>query len=421
MELGDSAETSPLGLIFEDPISFELMENAVVTECGHSFSEQTLTEWMASRDECPICQAKLSKKSVFPNYKLREIISKYQKYKKERNKRLALNAIARRAASEVKPSSTDGQLRSQSFAGTPSTAVSSSSLNLSDWDVISGNLSDSDEEEDGPTLIVDVLQAKELAKREWGKTDPFCLLEVAESCRQTRVIKRNFKNPQWRESFLFHVKEPAKSFFELTIYTGTHFLGYMSIPVAELVKSKKLCKWFPLQKQNPSEDHNKKKKKKKSSNKVKGQVKLRFRYLPSLNPKEEVSSMTPRTKALADEYCEFGALPSSPLQGATEEQLQEDARRRQETDSNENREIEPEADQPPPPQQQEVQPDVSNGFQEAVQHDMEDNGEDVAAVPEPSEALIGRLMIHGIDRETAIHTLQASNNDLDFAIRILFE
>ena len=51
------------------------------------------------------------------------------------------------------------------------------------------------------------------------------------------------------------------------------------------------------------------------------------------------------------------------------------ARRRQETDSNENREIEPEADQPPPPQQQEVQPDVSNGFQEAVQHDMEDNGE----------------------------------------------
>ena len=51
-------------------------ENAVVTECGHSFSEQTLTEWMASRDECPICQAKLSKKSVFPNYKLREIISK---------------------------------------------------------------------------------------------------------------------------------------------------------------------------------------------------------------------------------------------------------------------------------------------------------------------------------------------------------
>ena len=37
---------------------------------------------------------------------------------------------------------------------------------------------------------------------------------------------------------------------------------------------------------------------------------------------------------------------------------------------------------------------------------------DVAAVPEPSEALIGRLMIHGIDRETAIHTLQASNNDL---------
>ena len=39
---------------------------------------------------------------------------------------------------------------------------------------------------------------------------------------------------------------------------------------------------------------------------------------------QEVSSMTPRTKALADEYCEFGALPSSPLQGATEEQLQED-------------------------------------------------------------------------------------------------
>jgi len=70
-------EVSP----FDDPISFEIMEDAMVTPCGHSFSKATIIDWLEkpSRKHCPICKKELSKDQLQPNYSLRDAIEHHLK------------------------------------------------------------------------------------------------------------------------------------------------------------------------------------------------------------------------------------------------------------------------------------------------------------------------------------------------------
>ena len=35
--------------LFEDPITFEVMVEAVMGPCGHSFSKESITEWLQSK------------------------------------------------------------------------------------------------------------------------------------------------------------------------------------------------------------------------------------------------------------------------------------------------------------------------------------------------------------------------------------
>jgi len=62
---------------FEDPVRLEIMRDAVVTSCGHSFSAETLTEWLAKQPSCPVCKHVLTTADVKPNYALREAIQQY--------------------------------------------------------------------------------------------------------------------------------------------------------------------------------------------------------------------------------------------------------------------------------------------------------------------------------------------------------
>eukprot|EP01090_Pellita_catalonica_P020826 TRINITY_DN7626_c0_g1_i1.p1 TRINITY_DN7626_c0_g1~~TRINITY_DN7626_c0_g1_i1.p1 ORF type:complete len:639 (+),score=158.78 TRINITY_DN7626_c0_g1_i1:2057-3973(+) len=79
---GSQALQQSMGMsfIFEDPISFELMEEAVMTPCGHSFSKGTLEDWLAKHASCPLCNAQLNPTAVLPNYKLRDAIVKYKRF-----------------------------------------------------------------------------------------------------------------------------------------------------------------------------------------------------------------------------------------------------------------------------------------------------------------------------------------------------
>jgi len=61
--------------VFEDPISFEVMKDAVVSKsCGHSFSNDTIREWLQTNKTCPLCNTPMTMNDISPNYKLREAI-----------------------------------------------------------------------------------------------------------------------------------------------------------------------------------------------------------------------------------------------------------------------------------------------------------------------------------------------------------
>jgi hypothetical protein len=64
---------------FFDPISFELMEDAVVTCYGHSFSKNSLIQWLETHQTCPLTKQPLKKEDLKPNYTLRDIIAKWKK------------------------------------------------------------------------------------------------------------------------------------------------------------------------------------------------------------------------------------------------------------------------------------------------------------------------------------------------------
>mmetsp|Transcript_2673 Transcript_2673/g.6435 ORF Transcript_2673/g.6435 Transcript_2673/m.6435 type:complete len:736 (-) Transcript_2673:309-2516(-) len=51
-----------LASVFEDPISFDVLQDAVVAKCGHSFSKDSLNEWFRrnpQRPSCPLCKSEL--------------------------------------------------------------------------------------------------------------------------------------------------------------------------------------------------------------------------------------------------------------------------------------------------------------------------------------------------------------------------
>lgn len=65
--------------IFEDPVTFEVMRDAVVSPCGHSFSLTSISQWLSNHDTCPICKHSLKLVDCTPNYALRNAIEQYVK------------------------------------------------------------------------------------------------------------------------------------------------------------------------------------------------------------------------------------------------------------------------------------------------------------------------------------------------------
>ena len=59
---------------FQDPITFEIMVDAVMTPYGHSFSESSIRAWLAKHATCPITKKPLAAKDLIPNFTLRHAI-----------------------------------------------------------------------------------------------------------------------------------------------------------------------------------------------------------------------------------------------------------------------------------------------------------------------------------------------------------
>ncbi|CAF1103032.1 unnamed protein product [Adineta ricciae] len=60
------------------PICFELISEAYVSRCGHSFCNKCLQRTVESHRRCPKCQLSLQTSDIFPNYTLNAIIEKYR-------------------------------------------------------------------------------------------------------------------------------------------------------------------------------------------------------------------------------------------------------------------------------------------------------------------------------------------------------
>lgn len=60
------------------PICFDLIEEAYITRCGHTFCYSCIVTSIETKDRCPKCNFTLSRQDIFPNFLLDELISKFK-------------------------------------------------------------------------------------------------------------------------------------------------------------------------------------------------------------------------------------------------------------------------------------------------------------------------------------------------------
>lgn len=60
------------------PICFEVIEEAHITRCGHTFCYRCITKTLEAIGRCPKCSFTLSQQDIFPNFLLNELVSKYK-------------------------------------------------------------------------------------------------------------------------------------------------------------------------------------------------------------------------------------------------------------------------------------------------------------------------------------------------------
>lgn len=60
------------------PICFEVIDEAHITRCGHTFCYRCITKALVNMGRCPKCNFGLDKQDIFPNFLLNELVSKYK-------------------------------------------------------------------------------------------------------------------------------------------------------------------------------------------------------------------------------------------------------------------------------------------------------------------------------------------------------
>jgi len=59
---------------FEDPITYDVYDDPVLTNCGHTFNLSSLREWLKQSNTCPLCKAVIDKRSLLSNIIIRNLI-----------------------------------------------------------------------------------------------------------------------------------------------------------------------------------------------------------------------------------------------------------------------------------------------------------------------------------------------------------
>jgi len=114
-------------------------------------------------------------------------------------------------------------------------------------------------------LYVTVLQARGIKQ----KADAYCTLFCERQKERTKTVRKT-KEPKWNSDFEFYVSERDAA-LELTVFNrnwifSDDFLGYVSMPVADLKDGEETTDWYGL------------KARKKKDNSNRGEVKLKIIY-----------------------------------------------------------------------------------------------------------------------------------------------
>eukprot|EP01087_Luapelamoeba_hula_P002003 TRINITY_DN1177_c1_g1_i1.p1 TRINITY_DN1177_c1_g1~~TRINITY_DN1177_c1_g1_i1.p1 ORF type:complete len:384 (+),score=88.39 TRINITY_DN1177_c1_g1_i1:174-1325(+) len=263
-----------MSMLFEDPITFEIMENATVAGCGHSFSESTIKEYVRDEGKCPLCNKTLAVTDLMPNYKLREAITQYQQYK-------ASQDAARRASSAgVKGDAAgnnddDEDSEEEEELHIPKKVDTEALVRQ----INPGFKSQRDEEK----LIVEVIGAKNLKNQRGllsGTSSPYCTIQFQGRMQQTSVARSNL-SPTWNECFLFEVKTAGVGgpvtleIKDKHIVGRDTFMGKVEIPWDSIAEGHKVNADYALTG--------------KAKAKITGSISIKIRYVNLRNLKEEES------------------------------------------------------------------------------------------------------------------------------------
>lgn len=66
---------------FQDPINYQLMEDAVITPDGITYSEKSIRKWLNVHQFCPMTQKPLKPDQLIPNRVIRDLIADWKKNK----------------------------------------------------------------------------------------------------------------------------------------------------------------------------------------------------------------------------------------------------------------------------------------------------------------------------------------------------
>lgn len=71
---------------FSCPICFELINEATITRCGHTYCSKCIQKSIEINKKCPKCNQSLTTEQTFPNFLLNELISKYTLEQQEKDR-----------------------------------------------------------------------------------------------------------------------------------------------------------------------------------------------------------------------------------------------------------------------------------------------------------------------------------------------
>ena len=72
--MSSSTWVEELQQLVSDPITYDMMDDAVITPYGHTYSEMALKQWLIQNPCCPVSQQKLSADMLSPNYVVRDLV-----------------------------------------------------------------------------------------------------------------------------------------------------------------------------------------------------------------------------------------------------------------------------------------------------------------------------------------------------------